>query len=235
MLGGTIVAWFLSSQEDIAEQTKSNGSEFMFSTFSMLTEKKILLLLPLLVYSGLQQAFIWGDFTENIVTPVLGVSLIGGVMAAYGAADAGGSLLAGRLSSGLASMSNIIYFGGISQLIVLVWIFLMKSYGSIMSGYLNIFGQAIIWGFGDASFNTQISSLLGTLFPGQTEGAFAQWKIWQSAATSLIFFITSSTTLSARIVLLLFMLPISLLAFSALRFMIIRKELIQNESVTCQS
>lgn len=237
MLVGTCLACFLRPQTDLSRQMetsikKSTAVDFMNSTFGILLDKKMLLLLPLLVYSGLQQAFIWGDFTEYIVTPVFGVSLIGGVMAAFGAADAGCSLLAGRLSAGISSVSNLVYFGAAAQLLVLVWIYVKQSYESDVGGYLSIFGQAIMWGLGDASFNTQISALLGTVYPNDTEAAFAQWKIWQSVATSLIFFITSSTTISLRIAILLITLPVSLVSFSILRFTILSKESLESNVVS---
>ena len=41
------------------------------------------------------------------------------------------------------------------------------SYESNLEGYLAIFGLAIMWGFGHAIVNSQISALLGTLFPLQ--------------------------------------------------------------------
>lgn len=235
MLVGTGVACFLSSQADLSQQVQTSIKEttvlnFMNSTFGILLDKKMLLLLPLLVYSGLQQAFIWGDFTEYIVTPVLGVSLIGGVMAAFGAADAMFSLLAGRLSSGISSISNLVYLGAVAQLLVLVWIYIKQSYENDWGGYLSLFGQALLWGLGDAAFNTQISALMGILFLDDTEAAFAQWKIWQSVATSLIFFINSSTTMSMRIVLLLITLPTSLLSFSGLRLIILSKAAGKNSS-----
>ncbi|KAI5063400.1 hypothetical protein GOP47_0021947 [Adiantum capillus-veneris] len=232
MFAGTSLACFLRPQKDPLRQAENSAVKFMSSTFGILLDKKLLLLLPLLVYSGLQQAFIWGDFTENIVTPALGVSWIGGVMAAYGAADAGASLLMGRLSSGLASASNLVFLGGVVQLMILVWLFLKQSYGSGAGGYLNIFGQAIMWGLGDASLNTQISALLGILFANETEAAFAQWKIWQSVATSFVFFATSSITLSSRITILFFVLLISVSTLSILRFLILCKDVVKCKPVS---
>lgn len=225
---GTSLACFLRPQADLSRhihvsKEASSFGDFINATFGLLLDKKMLLLLPLLVYSGLQQAFIWGDFTECIVTPALGLSLIGGVMAAYGAADAGFSLVAGRLSAGKSSISTLIFFGAVAQLLVLVWLVLKQSYESNLEGYLSLFGLAIIWGLGDAAFNTQISALLGILYPNDTEAAFAQWKIWQSAATSVVFFITSSTVLSLRLMVLLIGLPISLVFFSILSFIFLKK------------
>jgi hypothetical protein len=42
------------------------------------------------------------------------------------------------------------------------------SYGSDLEGYATIFCWAIVWGIGDAIVISQISALLGTLFPLDT-------------------------------------------------------------------
>ena len=44
-------------------------------------ERRLLFLLPLVVYSGVQAGFIYGDFTANYVKPTLGTDNIGYVMA----------------------------------------------------------------------------------------------------------------------------------------------------------
>lgn len=230
MLVGTGLCFFLDSQADLSKQSLAAGTDstldgFVNTALSLMIDKRLLLLLPLLVYSGLQQAFIWGDFTGNIVTPALGISLVGGVMAAFGAADAGCSLIAGRLSTGLSSISIIIFSGAAAQLLVLLRLMFQQSYGSDLSGYLNLFGLAIIWGLGDAAFNTQISALLGILFPDNTEAAFAQWKIWQSVATAVVFFITNYTLMSVRLIILLATLTVSVVSFSTLRFIFFKKSI----------
>ena len=61
---GTFLASFLQRQEDISKSSDAVKESRSFSgllsaTFGMLTQKKMLLLLSLLIYSGLQQAFIW--------------------------------------------------------------------------------------------------------------------------------------------------------------------------------
>ncbi|GMN37674.1 hypothetical protein TIFTF001_007022 [Ficus carica] len=76
-----------------------------------LLDVRMLLIIPLIAYSGLQQAFAWSEFTKYIVTPTLGVSGVGGTMAVYGACDAICSLAAGRLTSGLKSMAALLGIG----------------------------------------------------------------------------------------------------------------------------
>ncbi|PKI39395.1 hypothetical protein CRG98_040261 [Punica granatum] len=55
---------------------------------SPLFDIRMLLIIPLIAYSGLQQAYVWAEFTKEVVKPALGVRGVGGSMAVYGAFDA---------------------------------------------------------------------------------------------------------------------------------------------------
>merc|ERR1712048_792379 len=46
-------------------------------------DRRMQCLIPLIMYSGLEMGFIWGDFTSNWVKPSVGTSYIGYVMAAF--------------------------------------------------------------------------------------------------------------------------------------------------------
>ena len=50
-------------------------------------DSKMMSIIPLIMYSGLEVSFIWSDFTTNYVAESLGVADIGYVMAIFGAAD----------------------------------------------------------------------------------------------------------------------------------------------------
>ncbi|VAI28297.1 unnamed protein product [Triticum turgidum subsp. durum] len=153
--------------------------------------------------------FLRAVFTKSIVTPVLGISGVGGAMAIYGASDVVCSLVAGRFTSGLHSATFIVSVGAIVQAVVLFWLLLFYS---PMEGLL---GSAIplfigaLWGVGDGVLNTQLSALLGLLFEDVKEAAFAQLKVWQSGAIAVIFFLSPSITLQAMLILMATSLVIS--------------------------
>lgn len=218
---GTILAFFLSKQSGteagFADQT-SNGSrssvgDLLKATFVPLLDKRMLLLIPLLVYSGLEQAFVWAEFTEYVVDPAIGVSGVGGAMAIFGAADAIVSLLAGRLTTGFPSITLITSGGVLIQAIVLFRLWLNHSFGSGAVDLINLLGMAALWGLGDGVFNTQINAVLGLLFPHDTEAAFSQLKIWQSGAISVVFFVSPHITFVAMLGILAVTLFIALVGF----------------------
>uniref|UniRef100_A0A1J3HTU3 UNC93-like protein 3 n=1 Tax=Noccaea caerulescens TaxID=107243 RepID=A0A1J3HTU3_NOCCA len=176
-----------------------------------LLDIRMLLIVPLLAYSGLQQAFVWAEFTKEVVTPAIGVSGVGGAMAVYGALDAVCSMTAGRFTSGLSSITFIVSGGAVAQAFVFLWLLLGQTSGVLGTAYLLI--MAAILGIGDGILNTQISALLALLFKDDTEGAFAQLKVWQSAAIAIVFFLSPYISLQAMLIVMLVMVCASLLSF----------------------
>uniref|UniRef100_A0A5B7AEU8 Putative UNC93-like protein 3 n=1 Tax=Davidia involucrata TaxID=16924 RepID=A0A5B7AEU8_DAVIN len=212
---GTILMCFLHKRDGKGEegQPYSSVASLSKSVITPFLDVRMLLIIPLSAYSGLQQAFVWAEFTKYIVTPALGVSGVGGAMAVYGAFDAICSLAAGRFTSGLTSITLIVSGGAFVQAIVLLW--LLLSY-SITGGVLRIIYPlliAAIWGIGDGVFNTQLSALLGILFKHDTEGAFAQFKLWQSASMAVVFFMSPYISLQAMLLVMLAALLVSVAAF----------------------
>ncbi|MQL74765.1 hypothetical protein Taro_007104 [Colocasia esculenta] len=161
----------------------------------------------------LDEGDIWSEFTKHIIRPALGVSGVGGAMAIFGFFDALCSLVAGQFTSGISSITLIMSGGAFLQIFVLLWLLLKYSLTSGVLGYVYPLLMAAIWGIGDGVFNTQLNALLGMLFRHHTEAAFAQLKVWQSASTALVFFLSPHVTFQAMSVLLVIVLLVSMLGF----------------------
>ncbi|KAM2891540.1 hypothetical protein COP2_009816 [Malus domestica] len=73
--------------------------------------------------------------------------------------------------------------------------------------------MSALFGIGDGVFNTQLSALIGIFFKHNTEGAFAQLKVWQCGAVALIFFISPYISLQAMLVLMLSEICLSYASF----------------------
>ncbi|KAF8402860.1 hypothetical protein HHK36_010951 [Tetracentron sinense] len=221
---GTILMCFLHKRDVNEEKEQNSSASFYSSVVSLsklviapLFDKRMLLTIPLIAYSGLQQAFVWAEFTKYIVKPALGVSGVGGSMAVYGAFDAlvnwMCSVAAGRFTSGLSSITLIVSGGALIQAIVLLWILLKYSLTSGVLGYVYPLLMAALLGIGDGVFNTQLNALLGMLFKHDTEGAFAQLKVWQSASIAVVFFLSPYISMHAMLVVMLAALFIALAGF----------------------
>ncbi|KAG0466472.1 hypothetical protein HPP92_018052 [Vanilla planifolia] len=195
------------------EEKKVLPLEQAYFLLSFLGEARVLLIIPLFAYSGLQQAFVWAEFTKKIVEPALRLSGVGGAMAVYGVADAICALLAGRFTSDLYSVTLIVSFGSFLQFVILLWLLFGYSLSSGVLGSILPLVIGAVWGIGDGVFNTQLNALLGMLFRQNTEAAFAQLKVWQSAATAVVFFLSPAIGLKAMVIIMTAALCISVSGF----------------------
>ncbi|KAL6998317.1 hypothetical protein U1Q18_008441 [Sarracenia purpurea var. burkii] len=218
---GTILMCFLHKRDGKREEGLPDSSASFYSsmvsllksTITPLFDLRMLLIIPLIAYSGLQQAFVWAEFTKYIVKPALGESGVCGAMAMYGAFDAICSLVVGRVTSGLKSITLVVSAGALIQFVVLLWLLLKYSVDSEVVGIVYPFLVAAAWGIGDGVLNTQLSALFGILFKHDTEGAFAQLKVWQSASIAAVFFLSPKISLLVMLVTMLAAVCISLAGF----------------------
>ncbi|GJP72609.1 hypothetical protein CLOP_g3339 [Closterium sp. NIES-67] len=158
------------------------------NAWQLLFERKLLLLIPLLFYSGLQAAYISADFTRFVVQPLLGAQWMGGAMMAFGVAIAVCCFLSARFASGLSSVLLMLLLGAGSQtaVLVLTWAYDGRSLPT-PAAFALVFGCALLWGIGATAFQSQITALLPLVFPSDVDAAYAHWISWSSAACSIYF------------------------------------------------
>lgn len=187
----------------LAEQPRPSGAQKpdsirdqLLSNVHLVVDPKMAFLVPLLVYSGFEQAFIWGDFTNHVIKPSVQTGQIGLVMMAYGAVNAIFSLSLGRVTRSTRAIVVVILLGFSAQIFAVLYVLL----GPIPAGdYGPLLGLAVAFGFGDATFNTQISNLLSNFYPPpRTEAAYGHWTLWRSLATAINFFAQAHMSLPAK-------------------------------------
>ena len=104
---GTALMWFVKSIPELQkglgtqllttyETTTLSVRESISQVLALMLQPEMCLLIPLFVFNGLEQAFIWGDFTSHFVKESVGPDSIGYIMVVYGASNAFGSFLCGR-------------------------------------------------------------------------------------------------------------------------------------------
>ncbi|CAA3001559.1 UNC93 3 [Olea europaea subsp. europaea] len=217
---GSILMCFLSKRNDKEGELQDSSATFSSAVVSLLKtilalllDIRILLVIPLLAYSGLQQAFVWAEYTKYLIKPTLGERGVGGAMAVYGVFDAICSVAAGRLTSGLSSITLIVSLGAFIQAIVLCLLLLNYSISGGLLGTLYLLLIGGMWGIGDGVLNTQLSAFLGILFKHDLEGAFAQLKLWQSISIAVVYFLSSYISFQTMVVIMLAALCISVAGF----------------------
>ncbi|XP_002737722.1 protein unc-93 homolog A-like [Saccoglossus kowalevskii] len=152
-------------------------------TLRLLGDHSLYLLVPLMMYTGVEMAYIAGDFTQAFISCSLGVHYVGYIMLFCGVMQATASLILGRMRKyigrfTLFNLGAIIHFG------LLVLMFYWEPQVEDLKLF---FVVAAMWGFADAIWQTQVSSLLGVLYCENQEAAFSNYRLWQSLGSALTF------------------------------------------------
>ena len=207
-----------SDDEEEVKQKKTL-KESLNGMIDIIKDKRMVLLIPIMMYNGFEQGFAWGDFTSNWVKPGVGLANIGYVMAAFGAADVIGSISFGKLSDKVGRFPvmtlGVIFQGSILALLKSVTV------DNCDKKYSVLIISACCWGFGDACWNTQISCILAEVFGSRKEDAFSNFKLWQSLMTSAVFFLNFDASLLSKdttLYLLMGLLSIAYISYAAAHF-----------------
>ncbi|KAK7115230.1 UNC93-like protein [Littorina saxatilis] len=163
-------------QESSVEDRKLSPKILVATLKHLVSSPAQILLVPLTMYSGIEQAFIGGDYTQSYVSCTLGVAQVGYIFICYGVVDALCSFTFGRLVQYVGHMpffalATVVH--GSLQIILLLWI---PDPDTPVYYYV----IAAFWGMGDAVIQTQINALYGALFTENTEAAFANYRLWES-------------------------------------------------------
>ncbi|XP_071854941.1 protein unc-93 homolog A-like [Apostichopus japonicus] len=177
------VALFVQRLERNDKKTPETTCGLFLATTKLMREANIVLLIPLTVYSGLEQAFITGDFTKSFVTCTVGVGWVGYIMICYGATNALFSLVWGRVAR--TTGRTFIFASGTTIHFVLIVILL--TWLPTEEQLWVMFILAALWGVADAVWQTQINSIYGALFPGRQQAAFSNYRLWESLGFTVSF------------------------------------------------
>lgn len=191
--------------------------------WSLWGDHRMQILIPVILLSGFEQGFMWNDFTTHYVKPVMwryGHSTdLGYIMAIFGAADAGASLLMGKLSDVIGRIP-VLTIGTACQATVIAMFIIHGAPPALphplpdtvppgaadvvpafysWAGHWGVLSfAAVLWGIGDAVWNTQLSAILGDWLSEVKGPAFANFKLWQSLSIAACFLYNDSLPTRTR-------------------------------------
>merc|ERR1719412_831182 len=151
-----IIAIFVDPLTRFGEDERNEGKEelsgvqLLVATFRHMKNKNQLLVIPITIWSGIEQGFFGADFTAGFVTCAYGAHVIGRVVFVFGA------------------VMNVIVIG------------VMLGWAPASDQVYVVYILAAMWGLGDAVWQTQINALYGALFASQEEAAFSNYRMWES-------------------------------------------------------
>ncbi|KAH7727545.1 CRE-UNC-93 protein [Aphelenchoides avenae] len=189
------VGCFLNSlKRDEIERSKEPQftTEVLRLTAKNLKKPKPLLLIPLTIFNGIEQAFAVGLYTKAYVACGLGVGHVGFVMTSFGVADAVCSLVFGPLIKLFGRMPLFVFGAVINGLMIMtlaIW--------PLNPGDRALFNAiAGVWGMADGVWNTQVNGLWVALVGRDSlEVAFANYRFWMSSGLAIGFLLMRFTTI----------------------------------------
>ncbi|XP_015512738.2 UNC93-like protein isoform X1 [Neodiprion lecontei] len=163
--------------------TGKSGLKLLAVTLKLLKEKRQLLILPITLFIGAEQAFLFADFNAAFVSCAWGISNIGYVMICYGVANAIAAISTGSVVK-LTGRTPVMVFAFILHVAIIVALLLWKP--TPEQGII-FFMMSGLWGVCDAIWLVQVNALSGILFPGKEEAAYSNFRLWEATGSVLAY------------------------------------------------
>jgi len=220
ILAIAVIFFFLDKIDIVSENNETGSCNLFIATFKHLKHRNMQLLIPLTLFSGLEQGFVFADFTKAFVTCALGIEKVGLIMICFGAVDAIFSLLLGKIVK-LTGRPIMMGCGALVNLLLLIFFLIWKPSEDTL--YL-FFISSALWGFADAVWQTQVNAFYGVLFPTNQEAAFSNYRLWESLGFVLSFAYGNFLCTDVKLYILIVMLLISISLYGVIEYSSGRKE-----------
>ncbi|GFO34077.1 unc-93-like protein a [Plakobranchus ocellatus] len=157
--------------------------ELSLATVRMLKDTKCLLLMPMVLFLGLEQGFMFGDFTKAYVNCAMGLHNIGPILICFGTVSAISSIAIGCISRHIKRFAFIAagatFNGG---LLIVLWLWRPEK-----QDVPNFYVVSACLGLCDAIWQTQTYTLFGVLFSHKQEAAFASYRMFHAGGCAVAF------------------------------------------------
>ncbi|CAH1789193.1 unnamed protein product [Owenia fusiformis] len=192
---GVLIAIFCLADGTLKETVKEGVCKNAFSAIAITGNIKFLLILPVLVFVGLKQSLMAGDFTQAYVSCELGIGWVGFTMLGLSLSNTVFAYITGRLQKfiGAVSMATV---GFIIDLIVLLGMLLWHP---SRSNIWLFFLWPAIRGIADAIWDNAMNTALGVCFVDQQDTAFAARGAWFGVGYAIAFALTNILCMDIKI------------------------------------
>nr|CAD7201686.1 unnamed protein product [Timema douglasi] len=221
-----IVAFGLESLKSYNESCKdrkinsASPIELLTITLKMCRHPNILLLIPLTIWSGMEQSFFMADYTAAYVSCARGICYIGYVTVCFGVTDVLSASLTGPLGKALGRVP-MISFAAALQVASIVTLLCWKP--SLRDKAI-LFVISGLWGTTDGILSVQSNALYGIFFPGQEEGAYNNFSFWYASGFVVNFAYSSYLCTHIKLYILLAVTLFGLLGYYAVEWLERNKE-----------
>ncbi|TKS75355.1 Protein unc-93 -like protein A [Collichthys lucidus] len=218
VLAMLIVAVFLDNiDRNTTSEFRGNREPFwhtFLATFRLLKDRRLVILIPLTMYSGFEQSFLSGEYTKNYVTCALGIHYVGFVMMCFGATNSLCSFFFGRLAR-YTGRAALFFLAALTNFACIIALLYWRPHPDQLPVF---FVFPALWGMADAIWQTQTNALYGVLFPRDKEAAFANYRMWESLGFVIAFAYSTFLCLEYKLYILLAVLVLTVITYPIVEY-----------------
>ncbi|GFT67661.1 protein unc-93 homolog A [Nephila pilipes] len=229
VVGFLIVVIFLEKVEILLEQDPMERS-LLYQTMRqirlILIDKNVRLALPMLIFIGIEQAFIFGDFTRAYISCALGLQSVSFTMMCLGGAHTLGSIGVHLFSQHF--QRPIIMAAGLvcqSGLLMVLWL-----WTPVQDDAAVFYVIAGGWGLCNAIWETLTLTFLASTFVDDWQAPFCTYYQLQWFGMAISFCISPYLCAEIKILALAVFLAVAIIPYTILEFRLHQRSRIQNRT-----
>jgi len=223
-----ILYFFLDPLQEKAEVGNHQSTRAVFlSTMKLLGDRRVLMLIPITVISGLEEGFMFGDFTQAYVTCSVGIEMVGFVMICFGATCCATSMVLVTVAKQVSTL--VVMVTGLLLHLLLMFSFLFWDIGP--TDYIGLFASAGVWGICDAIWQTQIVAFYGTIFHDKRDEAMSLSKLWLSLGFIIAFAYGNLLCQKVKIYIFITLLVLGMSLYGCLEYEVRRLKRVDKRSM----
>ncbi|KAH8321354.1 hypothetical protein KR074_002580 [Drosophila pseudoananassae] len=215
-----------------------SGLKLLTVTINLLRKRRQILMLPITMFIGLEEAFLAVDFTRSFVACGWGISRIGFAMICFGVANAVAAGIAGALVERIGRVT----LAGLCAVLNLCLLIYMYHWEAREGDYLRYCTFAAIWGICDGVWLVVVNgkwiessrvnlaqtktftAFYGILFPNHLIAAYSNFRLWESTGSVIGYVISSQLCTSTKLVILMGVMLVGCIGYGLIEYRVWQKQ-----------
>ncbi|KAH8277562.1 hypothetical protein KR018_001053, partial [Drosophila ironensis] len=197
-----------------------SGLKLLTVTINLLRKRRQILMLPITMFIGLEEAFLAVDFTRSFVACGWGISRIGFAMICFGVANAVAAGIAGALVERIGRVT----LAGLCAVLNLCLLAYMYSWEAREGDYVRYCTFAAVWGICDGIWLVVVNAFYGILFPNHLIAAYSNFRLWESTGSVIGYVISAQLCTSTKLTILMAVMLVGCIGYGLIEYRVWQKK-----------